>query len=106
MELAYLTKLRTCKQGLEPSCSSIEHLHKPGTTVRRENTRSHSDLDMWNRLAPYVLKLFGRHGQSPENGKVGHQFGEFASTRRRRLSRTNKGSGRKGKKYSYVLVGL
>jgi small subunit ribosomal protein S19 len=31
-------------------------------------------------------------------GKVGHQFGEFASTRRRRLSRTNKGSGRKGKK--------
>jgi len=30
--------------------------------VRRENTRSHSDLDMWNRLAPYVLRLFGRHG--------------------------------------------
>ena len=25
-------------------------------TVRREKTRSHSDLDMWNRLAPYVLK--------------------------------------------------
>ncbi|KAK4372685.1 hypothetical protein RND71_008069 [Anisodus tanguticus] len=36
-----------------------------GTTVRRENTRSHSDLDMWNRLAPYVLRLFGRHGPSP-----------------------------------------
>ncbi|KAG5579859.1 hypothetical protein H5410_050486 [Solanum commersonii] len=30
--------------------------------VRRENTRSHFDLDMWNRLAPYVLRLFGRHG--------------------------------------------
>jgi hypothetical protein len=33
--------------------------------VRREKTRSHSDLDMWNRLAPYVLRLFGRHGPSP-----------------------------------------
>ncbi|KAK7373319.1 hypothetical protein VNO80_06721 [Phaseolus coccineus] len=44
-----------------PSCSSIGNQDKPGTTVRRENTRSHSDLDMWNRLAPYVLKLFGRH---------------------------------------------
>ncbi|QHN82245.1 hypothetical protein HN51_058911 [Arachis hypogaea] len=48
-----------------PSCSSIGNQEKPGTTVRRENTRSHSDLDMWNRLAPYVLKLFGRHGKSP-----------------------------------------
>ncbi|GER38310.1 ATP binding microtubule motor family protein [Striga asiatica] len=47
------------------SCSSIGKKDKPGTTVRRENTRSHSDLDMWNRLAPYVLRLFGRHGQSP-----------------------------------------
>ncbi|XLT66356.1 hypothetical protein HN873_022795 [Arachis hypogaea] len=51
-----------------PSCSSIGNQEKPGTTVRRENTRSHSDLDMWNRLAPYVLKLFGRHGKSPVNG--------------------------------------
>jgi hypothetical protein len=51
-----------------PSCSSIGNQDKPGTTVRRENTRSHSDLDMWNRLAPYVLKLFGRHGKSPVNG--------------------------------------
>lgn len=48
-----------------PSCSSIGNQDKPGTTVRRENTRSHSDLDMWNRLAPYVLRLFGRHGPSP-----------------------------------------
>ncbi|KAF1856773.1 hypothetical protein Lal_00042261 [Lupinus albus] len=48
-----------------PSCSSIGNQDKPGTTVRREKTRSHSDLDMWNRLAPYVLKLFGRHGKSP-----------------------------------------
>ena len=47
-----------------PSCSSIGNQDKPGTTVRRENTRSHSDLDMWNRLAPYVLRLFGRHGKS------------------------------------------
>ncbi|KAF1885873.1 hypothetical protein Lal_00032224, partial [Lupinus albus] len=47
-----------------PSCSSIGNQDKPGTTVRREKTRSHSDLDMWNRLAPYVLKLFGRHGKS------------------------------------------
>ena len=32
-------------------------------------------------------------------GKVGHKFGEFASTRKRRLSRTNIGPGRKrGKK--------
>lgn len=37
--------------------------------VRRENTRSLSDLDMWNRLAPYVLKLFGRHGKSPPRMK-------------------------------------
>ena len=36
--------------------------------MRREKTRSHSDLDMWNRLAPYVLRLFGRHGPSPVNG--------------------------------------
>jgi len=40
---------------------------KAGTSDRRENTRSHSDLDMWNRLAPYVLRLFGRHGPSPLN---------------------------------------
>ncbi|KAK7325775.1 hypothetical protein VNO80_33816 [Phaseolus coccineus] len=52
-----------------PSCSSIGNQDKPGTTVRRENTRSHSDLDMWNRLAPYVLKLFGRHGKSSEEKK-------------------------------------
>ena len=52
-----------------PSCSSIGNKDKPGTTVRRENTRSHSDLDMWNRLAPYVLKLFGRHGKSSEEKK-------------------------------------
>ncbi|KAI3476873.1 hypothetical protein L1887_53384 [Cichorium endivia] len=51
-----------------PSCSSIGNQDKPGTTVRRENTRSHSDLDMWNRLAPYVLRLFGRHGPSPVRG--------------------------------------
>ena len=50
-----------------PSCSSIGNQDKPGTTVRRENTRSHSDLDMWNRLAPYVLRLFGRHGKSTVN---------------------------------------
>ncbi|YP_002608187.1 ribosomal protein S19 (mitochondrion) [Carica papaya] len=32
-------------------------------------------------------------------GKVGHKFGEFASTRKRRLSRTNSGPGRiKGNK--------
>ncbi|KAL9426566.1 hypothetical protein AB3S75_033369 [Citrus x aurantiifolia] len=48
-----------------PSCSSIGNQDKPGTTVRRENTRSHSDLDLWNRLAPNVLRLFGRHGPSP-----------------------------------------
>ncbi|GKD96384.1 hypothetical protein Tco_1380281, partial [Tanacetum coccineum] len=48
-----------------PSCSSIGNQDKQGTTVRRENTRSYSDLDMWNRLAPYVLRLFGRHGPSP-----------------------------------------
>jgi len=52
-----------------PSCSSIGNQDKAGTTVRRENTRSHSDLDMWNRLAPYVLRLFGRHGPSPVKKK-------------------------------------
>lgn len=31
-------------------------------------------------------------------GKVGHKFGEFASTRKRRPSRTNIRQGRKGKK--------
>src|SRR3954470_20233005 len=30
-----------------PSCSSIGNQDKPGTTVRRENTRSHSDLDIY-----------------------------------------------------------
>ncbi|KAK8937242.1 hypothetical protein KSP39_PZI012716 [Platanthera zijinensis] len=30
-------------------------------------------------------------------GKVGHKFGEFACTRRRRPLRTKKGKGRKGK---------
>jgi hypothetical protein len=32
--------------------------------MRRKNTRSFSDLDMWNRLASYVLKLFRRYGKS------------------------------------------
>nr|ULQ69830.1 ribosomal protein S19 [Prionium serratum] len=31
-------------------------------------------------------------------GKVGHKFGEFALTRRRRPYQTNRGKGRKGKK--------
>jgi small subunit ribosomal protein S19 len=31
-------------------------------------------------------------------GKVGHKFGEFALTRRRRPHQTNRGKGRKGKK--------
>ena len=31
-------------------------------------------------------------------GKVGHKFGEFASTRKRRLSRTNIDRAKKGKK--------
>lgn len=31
-------------------------------------------------------------------GRVGHKFGEFASTRKRRLSRTNIGPGKKGDK--------
>ena len=30
-----------------PSCLSITNQDKPGTTVRRENTRSHSDLDIY-----------------------------------------------------------
>nr|YP_009531178.1 ribosomal protein S19 [Leucaena trichandra]AXY63890.1 ribosomal protein S19 [Leucaena trichandra]WVH44670.1 ribosomal protein S19 [Leucaena leucocephala] len=33
-------------------------------------------------------------------GKVGHKFGEFASTRKRRLSRTNIKAGRKKEKKS------
>lgn len=33
-------------------------------------------------------------------GKVGHKFGEFAFTRRRRPYRTNRGKGGKGKKSS------
>ena len=42
-------------------------------------------------------------GKSPvrckiTEGKVGHKFGEFASTRKRRPSRTFKGKGRKGKR--------
>ncbi|KAL4606085.1 hypothetical protein ACB092_09G077700 [Castanea dentata] len=39
-------------------------------------------------------------------GKVGHKFGEFASTRKRILSRTNIGPGRKrGKKESLSAYG-
>lgn len=39
-------------------------------------------------------------------GKVGHKFGEFASTRKRRPSRTNIGPGRKrGKKESLSTYG-
>nr|YP_010932244.1 ribosomal protein S19 [Hedyosmum orientale]WKT05475.1 ribosomal protein S19 [Hedyosmum orientale] len=37
-------------------------------------------------------------------GKVGHKFGEFASTRKRRPSRTNIGPGRKGKKFSLSAI--
>ncbi|KAG5606565.1 hypothetical protein H5410_028057 [Solanum commersonii] len=48
-----------------PSCSSIGNQDKTGTMVRRKNTRSHSNLDMWNHLAPYVLRLFRRHCPSP-----------------------------------------
>ncbi|WOL10672.1 ribosomal protein S19 [Canna indica] len=36
-------------------------------------------------------------------GKVGHKFGEFASTRTR-PSKTNKGKGRKGKKSSLSAI--
>jgi hypothetical protein len=56
MDLAYLTKLRTSTEAYVdrlkrrfhfPSCLSITNQDKPGTTVRRENTRSHSDLDIY-----------------------------------------------------------
>nr|WVH44666.1 ribosomal protein S19 [Leucaena leucocephala] len=45
------------------------------------------------------------NGKSPvrckiTEGKVGHKFGEFASTRKRRLSRTNIKAGRKKEKKS------
>ena len=50
----------------EPEAEQKEINLAPRWDVK--NTRSHSDLDMWNRLAPYVLKLFGRHGPSPVNG--------------------------------------
>ncbi|GJZ50452.1 hypothetical protein Tco_0604642 [Tanacetum coccineum] len=58
--------------GLNPSRWKFpsRNQDKPGTTVRRENTRSYSDLDMWNCLAPYVLRLFGRHGPSPRTGQT------------------------------------
>ncbi len=47
---------------------------KAGTTVRREKTRSHSDLDLCNRLSPYVLRLFGRHGPSPHKEDTKGRF--------------------------------
>lgn len=46
----FLRKKRAVRQP-----KTICSLFFPGTLVRRENTRSHSDLDMWNRLTPYVL---------------------------------------------------
>jgi predicted nucleotidyltransferase len=51
-----LTKLRTSTEAYVdrlkrrfhfPSCLSITNQDKLGTTVRRENTRSHSDLDIY-----------------------------------------------------------
>nr|GFA80144.1 hypothetical protein [Tanacetum cinerariifolium] len=43
--------------------------------MRRENTRSHSDLDMWNHLAPYVLRLFGRFwGERGDRGEGDSQL--------------------------------
>ncbi|CAN6487184.1 unnamed protein product [Victoria cruziana] len=37
-------------------------------------------------------------------GKVGHKFGEFASTQKRRPSRTNIGPGRRGKKSNQSAI--
>ena len=54
--VAYLTKLRTSTEAYVdrlkrrfhfPSCLSITNQDKPGTTVRRVYTRSHSDLDIY-----------------------------------------------------------
>jgi hypothetical protein len=45
-----------CGAGVLPGWSLIQVPQiQPGTMVRRENTRSHSDLKMWNRLTLYVL---------------------------------------------------
>ncbi|KAF4609389.1 ribosomal protein S19 (mitochondrion) [Acer yangbiense] len=46
-----------------------------------------------------------KHEQGLTNVYVGQQFGEFASTRKRRLSRTNIGPGRGGKKSSLSAYG-
>jgi hypothetical protein len=45
-------------------CNTYINQDKPGTVKTPDPIPT--SIYMWNRLAPYVLKLYGRHGQSPE----------------------------------------
>nr|CAD91475.1 ribosomal protein S19 [Habenaria sp. 'marmorata'] len=74
----------------------------------RERNLLLSSRKIWSRrssISPEFVdcSVLIYNGKTPvrcriTEGKVGHKFGEFASTRRRRPSRTKKGKGRKGKK--------
>ena len=74
----------------------------------KKNRESLFSRKIWSRRSSILPEFVDcsvliYNGKTPvrckiTEGKVGHKFGEFASTRRRRPSRTNKGRGRKGKK--------
>nr|YP_010838094.1 ribosomal protein S19 [Apostasia shenzhenica]WGF19829.1 ribosomal protein S19 [Apostasia shenzhenica] len=79
----------------------------------KKNRESLLSRKIWSRrssISPEFVdcSVLIYNGKTPvrcriTEGKVGHKFGEFASTRRRRPERTNKGKGRKGKKEIYFF---
>jgi len=74
----------------------------------KKNRESLFNRKIWSRRSSILPEFVDcsvllYNGKTPvrckiTEGKVGHKFGEFASTRRRRPSRTKKGKGGKGKK--------
>nr|YP_010373891.1 ribosomal protein S19 [Hernandia nymphaeifolia]UPI56073.1 ribosomal protein S19 [Hernandia nymphaeifolia] len=80
----------------------------------RMKKKRESRRKIWSRrssISPEFVDCSVRiyNGKTPvrckiTEGKVGHKFGEFASTRKRRPSRTNIGPGRKGKKSSLSAI--
>ncbi|OAY74168.1 Ribosomal protein S19, mitochondrial, partial [Ananas comosus] len=75
----------------------------------KKNRESLLSRKIWSRrssISPEFVdcSVLIYNGKTPvrckiTEGKVGHKFGEFASTRRRRPYRTNRGKGKKGFKF-------
>nr|CAD91468.1 ribosomal protein S19 [Spiranthes spiralis] len=80
--------------------------------LMKKNRESLLSRKIWSRrssISPEFVdcSVLIYNGKTPvrcriTEGKVGHKFGEFASTRRRRPSRTKKGKGEKSRGKSKV----